>query len=147
MSRPSSVVPIFQNFARVGELAEHVAVLVERLDRGFVRDREQDDVAPFFRRADLPVLGASGSRLRERFVVAIDVLGVGQLAGCADRASEELQRRRHRIGRRQVIHELGRDARILQVLLDRLGVFLVDLLRLFRRGFLRLETGAEDKGM
>ena len=47
--------------ARIGQLAEHVAVPVERLDRRLVGDREQHDVAAFFGRADLPVLRASGA--------------------------------------------------------------------------------------
>ena len=58
----------------------------------------------------------------------MDVLRVGELAGRADGAAEELQRRRDRVGRGQMIDELGRDARILQVLLDQPRVFLVDLL-------------------
>ena len=90
-----------------------------------------DQVAAFFGLADLPELGARRS-LGERLVVAVDVLGVGQFAGLAGNAAEELQRRRHRVGRRHVVHELGGDARVLQVFLDQAGVFLVDLLRLAR---------------
>jgi len=45
-----------------------------------------------------------------------------------------------------MIDELRRDAWILQVLLDRPRVFVVDFLRRFRRGFLRLEAGTEDEG-
>ena len=49
-----------------------------------------------------------------------------------------------------MIHQLGRDPRILQVLLDETGVFLVDLLRsayawLRRDRFLGLETRNEDE--
>ena len=46
-----------------------------------------------------------------------------------------------------MIDQLGRDPRVLQVLLDQPGVFLVDLLGgRFRRRFLRLKTRAEGEG-
>ena len=109
----------FGRLARIGQLAEHVAILVELLDRVLAADREQDDVAPFFGGADLPVLRAGRRRLRQRLVIAVDVLRVGQLTRRADGAAEELERRGHGVGRRQVIDQLGGDARILQVLLDR----------------------------
>ena len=48
--------------ARIGQLAEHVAIRVERLDRRLVGDREHDDVAPFFGGADLQVLRAGRAR-------------------------------------------------------------------------------------
>ena len=86
MSRPSSVVPIFQN----------------------LRARR---------------------RLRERLVVAMDVLRVGQLAGRADGAAEKLERRWDGVGGRQMIDELGGDPRVLQVLLDETRVLLINLFR------------------
>ena len=107
------------------------------LDRRFVGDREQDHVAAFLGLADRPQLGAVG-RLVERLEVAVDVLGVGQLAGRADDAAEELERRRNGGRGRQVIDQLGRDPRILQVFLDLRGVLLVDLLRGARLAGLRV---------
>ena len=50
-------------------------------------------------------------------------------AGLAGDVAEELQRRRHLVRRRQVIDQLGGDARVGQVLLDERGVFGVVLLR------------------
>ncbi len=87
MSRPSSVVPSFQYFAR-------------------------------------------GEAFGERLVIAVDVLGVGQLARLARNAAEELQRRGNGVGRRHVVDQFGGDARILQILLDEFGVLFVELLRL-----------------
>ena len=106
-----------RRLARIGQRREHALVLVELLDRRLVGDGEQHHVAAFFGLADRPHRDAIG-RLVERLVVALDVLGVGQLAGRAGHAAEELQRRRDRVGRRQVIDELGADARILRVFLD-----------------------------
>ena len=113
--------------ARIGQRRELIAVLLEVLDRRLVGDRQRDHVAAFFGLADLPVARAR-RHFGELLVVAMNVLRVGQLAGLADDAAEELERRRHGVGRRQVIDELGRDPRILQGLLDLRGVLLVDLL-------------------
>src|ERR1035438_5565270 len=81
-----------------------------------------------FGSTDLPEFGARGG-FGEGLVVAVDVLGVGKLAGLAGNASEEFQRRRYGVARRHVVHQFGGDARVLQVLLDQLGVLFVDLLR------------------
>jgi hypothetical protein len=43
----------------------------------------------------------------------MDVFGVRQLARRADGAAEKFQRRRYRVGRRQMIDELGGNPRIL----------------------------------
>src|SRR5581483_8312944 len=66
---------------------------------------------------------------RERFVITVDVLRVGQLAGCAGNAAEEFERRGDCIGGGHVVDELGCDARVLKILLDELGVLFVEFLR------------------
>jgi len=114
--------------ARIGQRRKLIAVLLERLDRRFIGDRQRDDIAPFFGLADREIARAR-RHLGELLVVAMNVFRVGELAGLADVAAEELHRRRHRVGGRQVIDELGRDPGILQRLLDLRGVFSVDLLR------------------
>ena len=45
--------------------------------------------------------------LGDRLEVAVDVLGVGQLARRADDPAEELERRRHRGRGRQVVDQFG----------------------------------------
>ena len=80
------------DFARVAELGEDVLVLIEVLDGGLVGDGEDDLVAAFFGLADLPEFGARGDS-GEFLVVAVDILGVGQFAGLAGDAAEELERR------------------------------------------------------
>ena len=117
---------------RIGQLRDLRLVLVERLDRRLVGDRDEDHVAPFLALADRPHRHAI-RRLVDGGEVAMDVGRPGQLARRARHVAEELQRRRHRVGRRQVIDELGRDPRILEVLLDLRGVLGVDLLLLWRR--------------
>src|SRR5215510_5799300 len=69
----------------------------------------------------------------------MDVFRVGELAWRTDYPSEELEWRWDPIRRRQMIDELGRNPRILEVLFDEFRVFLVD--RLHRSGCLR--SGAE----
>ncbi len=86
MSRPSSVVPIFQNFAR----------------------------------AERPARAAC--------VVAMNVLGVGQLARRPNDSPEKLEGRGHGVRRRKVIDELGRNPGILKMLRDEICVFLVNRL-------------------
>jgi hypothetical protein len=117
----------FARRARVGQRREVRPRLVERLDRGLVGDREQDHVAALLGLADRPELRARRA-LRERLQIARQVLGVVELARLADDVAEELQGRRDLVGRRQVVDQFGRDPRVLQVLLDQLGVFLVVLL-------------------
>ena len=76
--------------ARIGERAQHVAVLLELLDGGLVRDGQRHDVAALLGRADGPEAGAR-RHPRQLLVVAMDVLGVRDLAGLADDAAEELE--------------------------------------------------------
>jgi hypothetical protein len=118
----------FGGLARIGEGAEHVAILIDRLDRRLVGDREQHDVAPFFGRANLPVLHPR-RRFRERLVISLNVLRVRQLARRAGNAAEERERRGNGGRGRHVIDELRRDPRILQILLDQPGVLFVLFLR------------------
>ena len=122
--------------ARVGQGVEVGLVLVERLDGRLVSDGEEHHVAAFFALADRPVLEARRG-LRQRLVVALDVLRVGQLAGRAGNAPEELQRRRHLVAGRHVVDQFRADSRVLRVLLDQLRVRLVDLLG--GRGLLGLQ--------
>ena len=114
--------------ARIGELRGDLAVLVELLDRGFVGDRDREHVPPFVAHADLQHRHAI-RRLVERVEIADDVLVVRQLAGLTGDVAEELQRRRHLVGRRHVIDQLGQDARIGGRRLDLGRVVGVDLLR------------------
>src|SRR6185436_20843332 len=67
--------------------------------------------------------------LRERVVISMNVFRVGELAGRTNDPAKKLERCRNPIRRRQMIHELGRNPRILKMLLDEFGVFLVDRLR------------------
>jgi hypothetical protein len=41
--------------ARIGQCRELIAILLERLDRRFIGYGQRNNVASFFRRADLPV--------------------------------------------------------------------------------------------
>ncbi len=137
------------DLARVAELGEDVLVLIEVLDGGLVGDGEDDLVAAFLGLADLPEFGARGG-FGEGFVVAVDVLGVGQFAGLAGNAAEEFEGRGDGVGRGHVVHQFGGDARVLQILFDELGVLFVDLLGSWRGGrgfrFLGLaECGAGNK--
>ena len=61
---------------------------------------------------------ARGGDAGELLVIAIDVLGISQLAGSAGDAAEEFQRRGDGVGGGHVIDKLGGDARILQILFD-----------------------------
>ena len=119
--------------ARIAEPGEDVLVFIEVFDGGLVGDGEYDLVAAFFGLADLPEFRA-GRGFGECLEIAVDVLGVGQLAGFPRDASEEFERRRDCIGCRHVVHKLGGDARVLQVFFDEPGVFFVDLLRGGRGG-------------
>jgi hypothetical protein len=103
--------------ARIREPVEHPLVLLELPDGLLVRDREHHHLAPFFGLADGPVFRA-GTRLRDRGQVPVDVPRVRQLARRPDDAAEERERRRHSARRRQVIHQLGRDAGVRKVLPD-----------------------------
>ena len=100
------------SLARVAELGEDVLVLIEVLDGGLVGDGEDDLVAAFLGLADLPEFGARGG-FGEGFVVAVDVLGVGQFAGLAGNAAEEFEGRGDGVGRGHVVHQFGGDARVL----------------------------------
>src|SRR6185295_2121442 len=110
-------------------------------------DREENHVAAFFGFADLPKLRARWGRLRDRLEIAMNVSRMIQDSRRADDMSEELERRRNRARRRKVIDQLGRDARIGQVLLDLRRVLLVDLLRGLREcgGGLRQYAGGENR--
>ena len=119
----------FGRLARIGELIQVALVLVEIRDRRFVADREEHHVAAFLRLADRPELGALRRGLGDRLQVAVNVGRVIEDARRADDVAEELERRRHGGGRGKVIDQLGRDARIGEVLLDLRGVLRVHLLR------------------
>ena len=115
-------------FSRIAERSKRGLVLVELLDGGFVGDSEDNLVASLLGLADLPE-HCSRRCFGQRFIVAVDVLGVRQLARRAGNAAEKFERRRHAVGGRHVIHQFRGDARILEVLFDQLGIFLVDALR------------------
>jgi len=112
----------------IGEVVEDLPVALEAGDGRLVGDEDHDHVAAFLALADAQQLHAR-RRLLERLHVAEDVLVVRQLVRCTRDPAEELQRRRHRCRRRQVIDQLGDDPRVLGVLLDLRGVLGVDLLR------------------
>ena len=112
---------------RIAERGEHAFVFVQILDGRLVGDRQHHLVAAFFSLADLPELRARRSA-GQLFVIAIDVLGVSQLAGSAGDAAEEFQRRRHGVRRGHVIHQFRGDARVMQILFDQLGVLFIVLL-------------------
>ena len=127
------------DFARVAEFGEHVLIFVEIFEGGLVGDSEGDDVAAFFGLTHLPDASARGG-FREGFVVALDVLGVGEFARFAGDAAEEFERRRDGGGGGHVVHQFGGDAGVLKVFADELVVLLVLRLRgerdgLDRRGF------------
>ena len=130
---------------RIGQVGQDLLVSVQRLDRRLVGDRQHDHVAPFLALADREQPRAGRRRLRERLEVALHVLVVGELVGHPRDASEELERGGHGRRRRQVIDQLGEDPRVLRVLLDLRGVFLVDDLRL-RRAPLLLRLVVANRG-
>ena len=76
--------------ARVAEPGKDLLVVVEVADGGFVGDGEDDLVTAFLGLADFPEAGARGCS-GEGFEVAVDVACVGELAGFAGDASEELE--------------------------------------------------------
>jgi hypothetical protein len=119
---------LFACLPRIRERVEIALVLVEIADRGFIADRGDDDVAAFLGLADAPDLDAI-RRGVEGVKVLVDVFRVRQLARRTDDLAEDLERRRNRAGRGQMIDQLRRDPRVLQVLLDLLGLLLVDRLR------------------
>jgi hypothetical protein len=116
---------------RIGELRGDLLVLVELPDRCFVGHCDGDHVAALVSDADLEHRHPL-RRLVERVEIARDVLVVRHVARLARDVSEELQRRRHLVGGRQVIDELGHDPGIRGGSLDLGGVVGVELLR--RRG-------------
>ena len=91
-----------------------------------------EHVAPFVADADLEHRHAI-RRLVERIEVAGDVLVVGHVPRLAGDVAEELQRRRHLVGGRHVIDQLGQDARVGRGRLDLGGVVGVELLRTARQ--------------
>ena len=117
-------------------------VLVELLDRRFVGDRDGVHVAPFVAHADLEHRHAV-RRLVHRLEVPDDVLVVRHVPGLARDVAEELQRSRHLVGRRQVIDQLGQDARIGRGRLDLRAIVRIELLR---GGRLRLGVNARCRG-
>ncbi len=131
---------VFRDPARIAELGEHILVLVEIADGGFVGNGQDDLVAPLFGLSDFPELRARRG-LGQGFEIAGNVFGVGKLARFAGNAAEEFQGRRHGAGGRHVVHQLGGDAGVLQILMDEPGVLFV--LRLGRGGglFFRLRQG------
>ena len=94
----------------------------------FVRDRQHHHVASLLALAHAPVPGTRRRGLGKCLEVAVDVLGVGQLPRRSDDAPVELERGRDRGGRRQMIDELRRDARVLEMFLDLGSVRRVDRL-------------------
>ena len=110
--------------ARIAQGGELGLVLVEVLEVGLVADGDDHLVAAFLGLADHPELHP-GRGLGQLLVVALDVLGVGQLSGRAGNAAEELQRRRHGVRRRHMVDKLGGEARVDQVLLDERAIGLV----------------------
>ena len=124
--------------ARIVQRRQLIAVLLEVLDGRLVGNGQRHHVAALFAGADLPEPCAR-RHLRQLLVVAVNVLGVGQLARLADEAAEELERCRHGVRRRQVIHQLGGDPRVLQGLLDLGRVLRVDFLGL--SGSLGVQAG------
>ena len=136
---------LLRRLPRIGELRDHRLVLVERFDRRLVGNRDEDHVASFLGFADVPHHDAVG-RLVERGEVSVDVGHVRQLAGRSRHVSEQLQRRGHGGGRGQVIDELRRDPRVLQVLPDLCGVLRVVWLRVLRGAGLRGGTASRGGG-
>ena len=114
--------------ARVGQPGGDALVLVERGNRRLVGDDDRDHVAALFGLTDAKDLDARRS-LVEGVEVSIDVLRVRQLIRRSGDASEELQRRRYRVGGRDVVDELRDHPRVLGVFLDLGAIRLVDLLR------------------
>jgi hypothetical protein len=132
LRRPDQLLRLrFGRFSRIGERGEHPLVFVQLPDRRLVRNGEDHHVAPFLGLSDPPHRDAIRC-LVEGIVVPIDVIRVRQLARSADDAIEKLQGGRNGVRSRQVVDELGRNPRVLQVLLDLRGVFRVEFL--FRRG-------------
>jgi hypothetical protein len=119
---------------------------LEVADRRLVTDRRNDHVAPFLGLADAPDADAVG-RLIEGREIAVDVLRVGQLTGRADNTPKELERARDGARRRQMIDQLGRNTRVLEVLLDLRRVLGVDALRglRLRNRRVRRERNGEER--
>ncbi len=91
LADPDQVARLFiGDLARIPQPGQNVLVLIQVLNRGLVGDRQNHLVAPFLGLPDLPEPGARRG-LSQRFVVAVDVLGVGQLARFAGNAAQELQ--------------------------------------------------------
>ena len=133
------------DFSRITEPGENVFVLVEIFDGGFVGDGEDDLVAALFGLTEFPEL-RSRRCLGQRFVITIDVLGVGELTGFARDAAEKFERRGDGIGRGHVVHELSSDAGILEVFVDEPGVLFIHFLRHCGRGDLGLDLFALGAG-
>jgi hypothetical protein len=117
---------------RIGERGQHPLVALQLADGRLAGDREQDDVATLFGLPDLPRRDPR-RRLVERLEVPLDVLRIGQLPRHPDHPAQELERRRHRARGGKVIHQLGGNPGVLQILLDFPGVLLVVLLAGLRR--------------
>ncbi len=129
--------------ARIAECCEHAAIVIQALYRRFVCNGDENQLAAFLGLADAPHLHARRC-LGERIEVLVDVRRTIQIAGCADDVAEHLERRRHGSGVRQVIHQLRRDARILQILPYLRRVCGVDsLLRAGMRGKQQRGAGGE----
>ena len=139
--------------ARIAELREPRAVLVElRHDR--VRgDRDGDHLASFFGLADGDDLDAAGRGLLEHAHVLVDLFGVRQLAGRAGDVAQHRLRRRHRFRRGEVVHQRRAEERLGRVLLDLLAVLDVDgnlgvadeRLRLLRRERRRQQCAGDEE--
>jgi hypothetical protein len=135
--------------ARVGQLRRDLLVFVELFDRRLVGNRDRDHVAPLVGHADLEHRDTL-RRLVERVEVTCDVLVVRHVPRLARHIAEELQRRRHLVGGRHMVDELGENPRIGGGCLDARRVVGIELLRR-RRGALRLReraggTGASGEG-
>ena len=118
--------------ARITQGREHSFVLVQILDGGFIGDGQHHLVAAFFALPQHPEFRARRG-LRQRLIIPLDVLSVGQLARFAGDAPEKFQRRWHAVRRRHVIHQFGGDARVVQIFLDEARVLLIHFLRRGRR--------------
>ena len=113
--------------ARIGDLREVVAVLLQVLDVVVRRDPDDDELASFVGLADRLDLHARRGR-GQRAVVLQDVGVVGQLVRRADVIAEHVFRRRNPLDDRQVIDQRADEVRLGRPLLHRL--FEVRVLRL-----------------
>ena len=116
---------------RVRQLRQARAVLVELCQDRLCGDRHRDHLAAFLRLADREDLHAARARFFEPPHVVVHLGGVRQLARRAGDIAQHGLWRRHRLRRREVVHQRRQEEGLGGVLPDLLRVLLVDgLLRI-----------------